>query len=141
MSSINSTLFTITASTFRATNSHEDNMKLHIELFNKLQAQGLNPVEVIGSYHEEGQPAATVEHSIMLSNLPWTTIGSFKALFIGHYFQDSILAVNETNQRAILLGNDWAEHIGTYKQVTKEVALSSVCYTYNASNNSYWLAA
>lgn len=125
----------IILSAFKSTESRTKNEQNHNELLSLLYADKIRYKELSGSYHGEFELSVIVNynHKKRLKELA------------ARYKQDEVLLLHETGAHGVrkaelwdLINNKIAK-AGWMRSVEKEVALKQPCYTYDNTQNQYFI--
>lgn len=117
-----------------ASRSDADNVKRHRGLIVGLESIQIPFTEVMGVYK------GISEKSVMIVISGTTQLKQVRHM--AHMFeQESILERDNENQaRLVFMNGDTTLNLGEMRQITKEVAALTDCYTYVPSTNEYYKA-
>lgn len=120
---------TVIMSAFVSSLTTLENVKRNADLKNDLESLGFNFKEVVGCY--KGQ----FETSLVIPIL-CDSVETLKGLLM-HYNQDCIMVIDVNNLSYLHYPNNTWELVGTFREVTKEVAESREAYTFD--NGQYYI--
>lgn len=136
-------MITLIATTYRANNTLAANWKANNELLRMLK--GVNGVtgivEVLGSFKELGQEAASQEisYKFEVSN---NRLARYLAFVIcNKYQQDAVLMIDGTICYLLEVDGDYLKHLelGKWSRISEKEALEFDCYTLDKAG-VYWSA-